>query len=626
MHDSDPDSAPASTRRVSFEGRKNLHGPRLSPDGNGAELRVWAPDRARVELVLVDRSNPPVERRRCALEPTGDGFHVAFVDELRAGDRYFFAPEPGRLLPDPASRFQPLGVHGPSELVDPASFRFREEGFAGCPLEDLVIYELHVGTATREGTFRALIERLDHVRALGATAIELMPIGDFPGERNWGYDGVCPFAPARCYGRPEDLVALIDAAHARGLAVLLDVVYNHLGPDGNYLAAWTRRFFDETHPTPWGPSLAYHEPAVRAWLCENAEQWIRDYRFDGLRLDATHAMHDQSARHVLSELAERARAAASQRDVLVIAEDERNDARLVTDASRGGVGLDAVWADDFHHEVRRLIAGDHEGHFADFAGTVPELVRILERGWLYEGQRAVSHGRPRGTSAAGLAPPKLVFCIQNHDQVGNRATGDRLHHATELARVRAAVVLLLSLPYTPLLFMGQEIAASSPFAYFTDHHEGLGRLVTDGRRAEFARFSAFSARAIPDPQARSTFEASRIDWSEGDRPVGREMFELHRALLRLRREEPAMAERSGFTVAALPGELVAIRRSARLGDPLLFIVGLRAGGDVDLRALEAPDDRAWTVELASAPASRSGDVLTLGGPSGVVLRARPRPR
>lgn len=635
-----PESDSPPTRRVAMgDDPLTSQGPRLLLDGSGAAFRVWAPDRELLEVVMVDGGDPPKPLRRVKLVKQRDGHHAGNVTGARAGDRYFISPNGAQLLPDPASRFQPLGVHGPSELVDVRGFVWTDARWRGCPLEDLVLYEVHVGTATPEGTFRALIERLDHVRALGVTAIELMPLADFPGDRNWGYDGVCPFAPARCYGRPEDLAALVDAAHARGLAVFLDVVYNHLGPDGNYLRSWTEKWFDERRPTPWGPSLRYDAEPVRTYLRENAAYWIRDFHFDGLRLDATHAIVDQREQgNVLTEIADAARAAASEREVLIIAEDERNEARTVREVARGGLGLDAVWADDFHHEVRRILAGDHEGHFADFAGTVKELARILQKGWLYEGQMAPSFGRRRGTPAFDLAPPHLVFCIQNHDQVGNRATGDRLHQGADLAKVRAATALLLSLPYTPLLFMGQEFASSSPFAYFTAHHEGLGRLVTDGRRAEFAKFAAFAdPTRVPDPQDPRTFLASKLDWSELERSPGKEMLALHRALLSLRREEPPMAAtaRVEFDVVLLGHDLLAVRRRPRrLGEALLFVIGLKNGGTVELDArpeTRPPAGFDWHVELdtesklfgGTTQAHLQGGRLRLAGPSAVVLRPRP---
>ncbi len=611
-------------------------------DGTGTSFRIWAPGRATIDLVLFDPASPDRELRRVRLAKQRDGYHAGSVSGVGPGALYMFSPDGEGPFPDPASRSQPRGVHGPSQVVDPSKFHWTDRRWRGCPLEDLVVYELHVGTATAEGTFRALIERLDHVRALGATAIQLMPLGDFPGDRNWGYDGVCLFAPARCYGTPEDLGALVDAAHARGLAVLLDVVYNHLGPDGNYLRTWSPAYFTDRHKTPWGDALNYDgndSDPVRTLILENAAYWIRDLHFDGLRLDATHAIvDDRKGTHVLAEIADVARAAASEREVLVIAEDERNEARLVREVARGGLGLDAVWADDFHHCLRRIVAGDDEGYFADFEGSINELVRIVQKGWLYEGQISKNLGRERGSPAFDIPPPRFVHCIQNHDQIGNRALGDRLHHGLDLARYRAAVTLLLATPFTPMLFMGQEFATSKPFAYFTDHHDELGRAVTDGRRIELGKFRAFADPAarerIPDPQARETFERSKLDWTELDSSPGKEVFALHRALLTLRREEPAMAAsaRADFDVAALPGDVLVVRRRPRrLGEALLFVVALTGGAKAQLRGsrVAPPEGRKWELLLdtetfgGSKPAELDRDTLTLHGPGAVVLRARP---
>jgi maltooligosyltrehalose trehalohydrolase len=570
---------------------ETLHGPRIRR--GGATFRLWAPDREQVELVLFDARGK--ESRRVPME-TRAGWHSVDVPGVSPGALYAFAPEGEGPFPDPASRFQPFGVHGPSQLVGPLE---RERSFGGVPADRLVLYEVHVGTATREGTFRALIERLDHVRALGATAIELLPIADFPGDRNWGYDGVDWFAPARCYGTPEELVALVDAAHARGLGMILDVVYNHFGPDGNYLRAWTKKYFTHAHHTPWGDAIDYSRDEVRALAVESAEQWIRDYGFDGLRLDATHAIVDERRPHVLTEIAERARRAAPDRIVTIHAEDERNEAALLRE-----MGIGAVWADDFHHEVRRIVAGDDEAWFADFRGELDELAHILRRGWLYEGQ-AKTDGERRGTSAEGIEPERFVHCIQNHDQVGNRAVGDRLHHAIPLGKYRAAVTLLLATPFTPLLFMGQEIACSAPFAFFTDHGEPLGRAITEGRREEFKKFRAFAdpevRHRIPDPQAEETFLRSKIDWREGERSPGREVFELHRRLIALRAE--------------LPRELRAHRRGSLLvleRGPWTFVIALAEGGSCEV---------AGRIEIdTEGTARREGSALVLPGPGAVVLR------
>lgn len=609
-------------------------------DGTGTAIRVFAPERATIELVVYEPGEPPKESRRVKLAKQRDGYHVGTIAGLGAGALYMLSPDGEGPFPDPASRFQPYGVHGPSQVVDLEKLSWTDKRWRGCPLEDLVIYEVHVGTATPAGTFRALIEKLDHVRALGATAIELMPIADFPGERNWGYDGVSLYAPARCYGKPEDLAALVDAAHARGLAVILDVVYNHLGPDGNYLRTWSPKYFTDRHKTPWGDALNYDgedSSAVRAFVLENAAYWIRDFHFDGLRLDATHAiLDDREGTHLLAEIADVARAAASEREILVIAEDERNEARIVREVARGGLGLDAVWADDFHHSLRRIVAGDNESYFGDFEGSINELCRIVQKGWLYEGQHSQNRGHARGTPAFDIPPARFIHCVQNHDQVGNRALGDRLHHAIAPAQYRASLALLLATPFTPLLFMGQEFGAKSPFLYFTDHKPDLGRDVTEGRRAEFKKFRAFAedAAQIPDPQARETFEKSKLDWSELNTSPGKEIFALHRALLTLRREEPAMAAaaRADCDVAALSGDVIAVRRRPRrLGEALLFIVSLLSGAKVRLTGsrVDPPAGRKWGLLLdtetfgGSTKATLEGETLTLHGPSAVVLRARP---
>ncbi|HEU0014046.1 MAG TPA: malto-oligosyltrehalose trehalohydrolase, partial [Longimicrobium sp.] len=452
-------------------------GARIVP--GGVELRVWAPASRRVDVVVYG----PDAERVAPLDAGQDGWFAGVVQGIGAGARYKLRLDEGDAFPDPASRAQPEGVHGASEVVDPAAFRWTDDGWRGLDPDGLVIYELHVGTATPEGTFDALIPRLDHFAELGVTAIELMPVAGFPGVRNWGYDGVSLYAPQASYGGPEGLRRLVDAAHARGLGVVLDVVYNHLGPEGNYLHAVTGgRYFTDRVCTPWGDAIDYARRPVREFAIRNAEHWVREYRLDGLRLDATHTIADPSPTHLLAELAQRVRAAAD-RPVVLIAEDERNERALLLPPPEGA-GLDGVWADDLHHQLRRHTAGDHESYFSDYTGTAEDVAKTLRRGWFYEGQVSRNHGAPRGTPADGLPPRAFVHCIQNHDQVGNRALGDRLTESVPLPVYRAASALLLLSPYTPLLWMGQEWAATSPFQYFTDHPPELGKLVTEGRREE----------------------------------------------------------------------------------------------------------------------------------------------
>ncbi|HEU0053150.1 MAG TPA: malto-oligosyltrehalose trehalohydrolase, partial [Longimicrobium sp.] len=495
------------------------------------------------------------------------------------------------------------------------------------------VYELHVGTATQEGTFDALIAKLDEIAALGVTAIEPMPVASFPGERNWGYDGVGLFAPAAAYGGPEGLRRLVDAAHARGLAVVLDVVYNHLGPEGNYLPAFTGgRYFTDRHHTPWGDAVNFDGPgsaAVREFVVQNALHWAREYHVDGLRLDATHAILDDSPVHILTEMETRVRAALpADRHFVFVAEDEGNERHVVTPSSQGGLGIDAVWADDFHHQLRRHLAGDHEGYFADYTGTIDDLAETLRRGWFYEGQHSENRGGPRGTPAGDVPPPSFVHCIQNHDQVGNRALGDRLTATVPLDAYRAASALLLLSPYTPLLWMGQEWAATTPFLYFTDHPEELGKLVTEGRRKEFGKFSAFRDPAvrerIPDPQAPETFLRSKLRWEERGRMPHAGVLALYRELLALRRTEPALRrrDRASFAVAALGEHALALRREGADGSALLLVASFRGGVAVDLE--ERPETRPpggarWELVLSTEEGRFGGEAegeivrLTLEG-------------
>lgn len=490
---------------------------------------VWAPTTARVDIVLD-------EGRRIAMERTEEGMHRAVVEGLGEGTRYRLSLDGGPPLPDPASRFQPEGVHGPSEVIDP-SFPWRDSAWRGVGLADAIVYELHVGALTPDGTFEAARALLPDLRELGVTVVELMPLHDFPGARGWGYDPAAFFAPARVYGRPDDLRRLIDDAHALGIAVWIDVVYNHLGPDGAYWAAYGPVLTDR-HETPWGRAVnldAEHARGVRDFLVQNALSWLGEYHADGLRLDATFALVDDSPEHFLAELSRRVAELPGPKRHL-IAEDDRNLARVIEPRERGGFGLDGVWADDFHHLVRRIVAGDRHGYFRDYPDDTAALARCIEGNWYFTGQPAEHWGgKPRGTPADHLARERFVYCIQNHDQIGNRPRGDRLTHAVDLATYRAASALLLFAPQTPLLFMGQEHAASSPFRYFTDHEPELGAKVREGRKREFRDFPGFSGE-VPDPQGGETFGASVLDWSERRTTPHCEVLRLYRDLIALRRE------------------------------------------------------------------------------------------
>ncbi len=555
------------------------------PVAQGVRFSVWVPDASTVEVILLD--DKAEETAAYPLQKDQHGYFTATVKDLSSDARYMYRLDGQKNRPDPASRYQPVSVHGPSQVVDPTAYQWRHSpDWRGLPLEKMIIYEVHTGTATVSGTFEALIAKLDYIKALGATAIELMPVADFPGERSWGYDGVALYAPARAYGGPLALKRLVDAAHQRGLAVILDVVYNHLGPDGNYLRDFSRAYFTDNLKTPWGDAINYSVPTVREFFINNALYWAHEYRLDGLRLDATHAILDQSVKHFLSELAERVRNSLPKDHHFVIyAEDERNEAALLTPAWAGGIGLDAVWADDFHHEVRSALAGDNEGYYQDYSGSAKDLATILNQGWLYNGQLSAFSGHQRGTPGGHFDPAHFVYCIQNHDQIGNRPLGTRLNHDVSLEAYRMASALLLLSPATPLLFQGQEWAASTPFLFFTDHNSELGARVTEGRREEFKSFSGFMGQEVPDPQALSTFESSKLDWAELEKPPHAQTLTLYHDLLKLRAQYKALnsRSRSSFRAEHLAWDVLLLHYKAEAGEAdLVALFNLKGAAQLNL--------------------------------------------
>ncbi len=567
-------------------------------DADGVSYCVWAPDQSNV-LALIERKGTTTE---LALERDEQGFWRGRDPYGRAGDLYQFRLDGNRRLPDMASRFQPQGVHGPSECIDPTKYRWRAN-WTRPAWRGQTSYELHIGTFTPEGTFRAAIKKLDHLCELGVDAIELMPVGDFAGDRNWGYDGVSLYAPARCYGRPDDLRALVDAAHARGLAVILDVVYNHLGPSGNYLAAYSTDYFNPSRTTPWGPALHLDGPnsaPVRAFLVGNAAYWFDEYRIDGLRLDATHAIPDESRPHLLEEIT----AAVHARGGFVIAEDERNSSELLRTAEGKGYDLDAAWSDDFHHQVRVALTGKRRGYFSSYGGTAAEVADVLAHGWTYRGQPfSFWQNKPRGGPCDHLPAKAFVLCIENHDQVGNRAKGERLEHLISPEQFRAATMLLCLSPYAPMLFMGQEWAASSPFQFFTDHEGELGRQVSAGRKREFAQSGLnHDGDDVPDPQALSTFTDSKLDWAERDQSSHASVLALHRAVLRERRTwlSGAVLDRGRWQVHSA-GDWIAVRYTLPEGDRML-LVALNSAVPLGVEWPEAfrpPEGTGWHVVLHS---------------------------
>ncbi|WP_246103042.1 malto-oligosyltrehalose trehalohydrolase [Rhizobium straminoryzae] len=500
------------------------------PGPSGTLFRLWAPLQARIDLEIEGRAPLPMER-------TDDGWHRLHVAEAGSGTLYAFRLPDGLLVPDPASRHQPRDVHGPSEVVDLAAIPRPQAGWCGRPLEELVFYELHVGTFTPQGTFRAAIDRLDHLRDLGVTALQIMPIADFPGRWGWGYDGVLPYAPESRYGRPEDLMALIDAAHERGLCVLLDVVYNHFGPDGNYLPAYAPIFTDR-HRTPWGNGVNYDDAGsrpVRDFVIENAMSWIRDFRLDGLRLDAVHAIRDDSGEHLLHELARRVRAAAGDRPVHLIVENEDNSSDLLARGGDGGpVLFSAQWNDDIHHVLHVAATGETFGYYADFAEVVASIGRALAEGFVFQGEHMAYRGEARGQPSALLPPSAFISFIQNHDQIGNRALGDRMIASASLQAIRAVTAVYLLAPQLPMLFMGEEWGAREPFPFFCDFNEELNEKVRQGRREELSRLPGFDGDDLPDPTAEATFRSAKLDWTCLADEAGQEMLDFYRTLLALR--------------------------------------------------------------------------------------------
>jgi maltooligosyltrehalose trehalohydrolase len=499
-------------------------------------LRVWAPRAKRVDLEAAGRRTP--------MAPCPGGWWAA-PEPLPHDMDYRFVLDGGPALPDPRSSRQPQGVHGPSRTVDHATFPWTDEFFRAAPLGSGVVYELHVGTFTPEGTFDAAIGRLPHLCDLGVTHVELMPVNAYPGDHGWGYDGVALYAPHETTGGPAGLKRLVDACHDRGLAVILDVVYNHLGPDGNYLAQFGP-YFTDRYRTPWGDAVnldgaGSHE--VRRFFCDNALMWFRDYHVDGLRVDAVHAFFDRSAEPFLEQLAREVHATSCVlgKPLVIIAESDLNDPRVVTSRDAGGMGCDAQWSDDFHHAVHAALTGERDGYYADFGGLT-HVKKALEEVFVMDGCLSVHRGRPHGRPVRGLSRARFVGYAQTHDQVGNRARGDRLGHLVSPGRVKVAAALVLTSPFVPMLFMGEEWNASSPFQYFTDHRApGLGDAVREGRRREFSAFG-WDPQAVPDPQDPATFTRSKLPWHELDTPGHREVLDWYRQLIRLRRERPGLLD------------------------------------------------------------------------------------
>jgi maltooligosyltrehalose trehalohydrolase len=589
-------------------------------EGGRARFRVWAPAARSVEVEIYP-SPGGIVRHSMAAED--DGVWSATV-EAPAGILYRYRLDEQWGFPDPYSRSQPEGVHGPSRVVDPRAFSWSDDGWRGLDRESLVIYELHVGAYTPAGTFDAIIDRLDALRDLGVTALELMPVAEFPGLRNWGYDAAHLFAPCSAYGGPEALRRLVDAAHARALGVILDAVYNHRAADGDYLPAYSPDYYTDRYSTPWGHAVNFDGSDsrwVRRHYLDNALYWLHEFHIDGLRLDATHEMHDSSPKHILQELADAVHGQASRR-FLLMAEDDRRDPLLVLSSGEGGHGLDALWVDDLHHSVFVLITGDRGRYHHSYEGSAGELARLLNTGALF----STTLG-DQAASLAAIAPWRLINCLENHDQVGNDAQGRRLWQQLGLEVCKAAYALLLLVPGTPMLFMGDEFAASTPFLYFTDLRSGLVEQAKAGRSQELRQFWTVSgplAPSLADAQMEETFRRSRLDWDERDRPPHDGVLRLFRELLRLRRDDPVLRtqSREHLRAEALATGVLAVERWNERGERRRLIVNFGEATRIDHGS---PD--AWRAVLSTAQARFAGpgvdlDALALRPGEAVELLAR----
>ena len=572
-------------------------GANLLEDGR-ARFSLWAP--ALDTLALVARDGPlPMARQ-------DGGWFDLVTDCVAPGDAYAFRLPDGMTVPDPVARAQAGDVHGPSQLVDPGGYPWRTGGWRGRPWEEAVVYELHTGTFTEDGTFAGVERRLDHLAATGVTVIEVMPVAQFGGNRGWGYDGVLMYAPHRAYGGPNGLKALVDTAHARGLMIILDVVYNHFGPDGNYLHLYAPDFFDPARETPWGGAIAYDRAPVRDFFVDNALYWLEEYRFDGLRFDAINEIHDPSPEHLLETIAKAVRARINDRHIHLTTEDDRNITRLHERAGDGCVSMfTAEWNDDFHHAAHVAATSETEGYYVDYAQhPVAHLARALSEGFAYQGEVSQFWGdAPRGVPSRHQPPTAFVNFIQNHDQVGNRAFNERLTALAPAAAVEALTAVLLLGPHIPMLFMGEEWGEVRPFGFFTDFHGRLADAVREGRRREFRRFTQFANEAnrakIPDPNALSTYESSRLDWSRLEREEGQARYDLVRRLLDIRRQAivPRLGAMKSYAgaMATVDGAALGVRWTLGDGAILTLIANLGDG------PAPAPIDPAGTALYESAP-------------------------
>ena len=578
------------------------------PQG-GVHFRVWAPAHERVRVQLESGPGAPATLD-LEKEPGDQGYFSAFTGEAGAGTLYRFElGDDQTRYPDPASRFQPDGPHGPSRVVDPGQFQWTDGGWRGVTREGQIIYEMHIGTFSKEGTWQGARRELEELAKTGITLIELMPVGDFPGRFGWGYDGVDLFAPSWLYGEPDDMRAFVNEAHERGIGVILDVVYNHLGPDGNFLKAFSPWYFSEEYSNDWGEGINFdgeRSGPVRAFYLANAHYWITEFHLDGLRLDATQEIYDNSPKHILSEIACVARSAGNGRSVVLIAENEPQRTMLVRPQNEGGYGLDALWNDDFHHSALVALTGRNEAYYSDYLGNPQEFISTAKYGYLYQGQWYLWQGQHRGTPSLDLPPSAFVNFIQNHDQVANTARGERPNLLATKGKYRAMTALLMLAPGTPMLFQGQEYGATTPFLYFCDHKAEISKAVREGRAKFLAQFRSLSLAEMQpvfaDPGNPHTFESSKLDFSERERH--QEMYQLHKDLIALRRTDPVFAnpQPRGVDGAVLSGYGFVLRYFSKAQGDRLLVVNL--GTDLYLNPNPEPliapvFGKAWRVIWSS---------------------------
>jgi maltooligosyltrehalose trehalohydrolase len=580
--------------------------------GDGAHFRVWAPLRRQVEVVLEDVFKPDHhDSGVLQLASEENGYFSGTIPAATAGTLYRYRLDGGQeLFPDPASRFQPLGPHGPSQVIDPSRFIWSDREWRGIAIEGQVMYEMHIGTFTPEGTWKAACLQLPELAQTGITALEIMPVADFPGRFGWGYDGVDFYAPTRLYGTPDEFREFVNTAHSLGLAVVLDVVYNHQGPDGCYLPRFSQHYFTERYRTEWGSAFNFdgeHSGPVREFILANARYWIEEFHLDGLRLDATQSIFDNSSpEHIMAALTRTVRESAGERLAIVTGENEPQDAGLALSPDRGGFGLDGLWNDDFHHSARVALTGAAQAYYSDYRGTPQELISAAKWGYLFQGQHYQWQQKKRGTSSLWLKPQNFIVFIENHDQVANSAKGERIHQLTSPGRYRAATVLLLLMPGTPLLFQGQEFACSSPFLYFADLNPAVAGYVKKGRKQFLSQFQNLAAGDVQnfmaDPADPAAFERSKLDFSERER--NQKTLALHRDLLRLRREDPVFRVQRcrGVDGAVLGPEAFVLRYFEEQGKDRLLIVNF--GREIDLRPapeplLAPPEKSSWQILLSS---------------------------